>query len=225
MVKMEQTDTFDYKSYMTVLCLCVITLIILAFRIESKNINNECLNYKGATSGTKNSKTVKKCLDGKNYDSKKAPIYHGDIFGDDKKQAKKLRKYIKPYLKKKGYEQYTDILVGICAQESRFGILSNKNWMQVNGYSGQDGIASTKAGIDHFIQLIQHAKKLKCKDITTIIQAYNFGNYYIDYCMERGGKDTPSIRSDFQEYQKKKIKRDVYGDIEYAEKILQRIQY
>lgn len=223
---MEETSEFKYRAYLTILLISVATLALLALKTQSENIS-ECLRYSGSTtSAEKNHKKgkFKKCLDGKIYDDKKAPIYKGDAYGDSVKQAKEVRKYIRPYLKKKGYEQYMDIVVAICAQESRFGSLDYSNWMQVKGYTGPDGIASTRTGIDHFIQLIQHAKDVKCTDIVTIIQAYNFGNSYLDYCMKRGGKDTDALRSSFQAYQKQKLKTSIYGDINYAEKILGRIK-
>lgn len=226
---MERTSEFKYKTYLTVLLLCMITLVVLAFKAQSQNIS-EYFNYKGAEASpekkTRKSKcaVMEKCLDGEIYNDKKAPIYRGDIYGDSKKQAKEVRKYMQPYLKKKGFDQYTDILVAICAQESRFGTLDYRNWMQVKGYSGKDGISSTKAGMDHFIQLVKHAEKLKCKDMVAIIQAYNFGNYYLDYCMDHGGKDTPELRTSFQAHQKKRTKKATYGDINYAEKITQRIE-
>lgn len=224
---MEKTGEFK-KMYCTVLFLCILTLVVLAIRTNSITFNDFFTQKESATSveqENKKKKSSKKlCVDGQRYDSLNAPIYKGDAYGDDKDGARDLRKYLKPYLKKKGYEQYTDILVAICAQESRFGLLSYSNWMQVKGYTGPDGIASSKAGTDHFIKVLKHAKEVKCTDLTAIIQAYNFGNYYLDYCMKHGGKDTSSIRADFQALQRKKTGRTSYGDLGYAEKILLRIK-
>lgn len=224
---MENTGDFA-KKYCTVLFVCMFTLLILAFQTNPQLFNNSFKSQKtsvNARCANKKKATKKKlCVDGQQYDTIKASIYQGSIYGDDKKNAKELRKYLRPYLKRKGYEQYTDIIIAICAQESRFGLLAYSNWMQVKGYTGPAGIVSTKAGTDHFIKVIEHAKKLECEDMTAIIQAYNFGNYYLDYCMDHGGKDTSSIRTSFQAYQKKKTGSSSYGDIGYAEKILNRVK-
>lgn len=225
---MEKTTSPNgWTLYKYVLFLSVFTLVIMAFRLNSHELQ-KIFSWKCSTTTVEeNVAQVRKkacCVDGRRYDNKKAVIYQGDAFGDSKHQAKRVRKYIRPYLKRKGYVQYTDIVVAMCAQESRFGLLADSNWMQVKGYNGEAGIASVKAGADHFIKVVQHAKKKKCKDITVIIQAYNFGTYYVDYCMERGGKDTQEIRSAFQAYEKQITGRKQYGDLAYAEKIQQRIE-
>lgn len=225
---MEKTTSPNgWTIYKYILCLSVLMLVIMAFRVNSKEMDKIFFWKSSTTTVEENVAQVTKkdrCIDGEWYDSKKANIYQGDTFGDSKSQAKKVRKYIRPYLKKKGYEQYTDIVVAICAQESRFGLLADSNWMQVKGYRGKAGMASVKAGADHFIQVVKHAKKRKCKDIKVVIQAYNFGVYYVDYCMERGGKDTPKIRAAFQAYEKKITGRKSYGDLTYVEKIEERIK-
>lgn len=226
---MEKTTSQQngWTLYKYILILSVFTLVIMAFRLHCHELQN-LFSWKNTTTTVEeNVAQVRKranCLDGKRYDSKEAVIYQGDAFGDSKSQAKTVRKYIRPYLKKKGYEQYTDIIVAMCAQESRFGLLADSNWMQVKGYNGETGIASVKAGADHFIKVVQYAKKKKCKDMTVIIQAYNFGSYYVDYCMERGGKDTLEIRAAFQAYEKRITGRKQYGDFAYADKIEQRIE-
>ena len=225
---MEKTTAQNgWTIYKYILCLSVFMLIIMAFRVNSEELE-KIFFWKSTTTTVEENvaKTTKRerCMDGELYDSKKANIYQGDVYGDSKSQAKKVRKYIRPYLKKKGYEQYTDIVVAICAQESRFGMLADSNWKQVKGYRGEAGMASVKAGADHFICVVKHAKKRKCKDITVAIQAYNFGVYYVDYCMERGGKDTPEVRAAFQAYEKQITGRKSYGDLAYAEKIEGRIK-
>lgn len=225
---MEKTASENgWKIYKYILFLSVFTLGIMACRVNSHQLENIFFWKSSTTTVEENVAQARKnecCIDGEQYDSKTACIYQGDTFGDSRKQAKKVRKYIRPYLKKKGYGQYTDIVVAMCAQESRFGLLDDSNWMQVKGYCGESGMASVKAGADHLIKVVQHAKKKNCKDITVVIQAYNFGTYYVDYCMERGGKDTLEIRAGFQAYEKRITGRKIYGDLAYAEKIEQRIK-
>lgn len=222
----ETTSQNGWTIYKYILALSVLTLGIMACRVNSHELE-KLFFWKSSTTTVKEdvAKVTKECcIDGERYDSKAAVIYQGDVFGDSASQAKSVRKYIRPYLKEKGYEQYTDIVVAICAQESRFGLLADSNWMQVKGYCGDSGMVSVKAGADHFMKVVQHASKKKCKDITVVIQAYNFGTYYIDYCMERGGRDTKEIRTAFWEYEKQLTGRKTYGDPAYAEKVEERIK-
>lgn len=224
---MEKTVGSLGGTYRAVLVLSLLALGIMALKVNADTIDGFFAKKQYATTVksdiARKSRKGELCIDGERYDSIKAPIYQGDAYGDSIAQAKSLRKYLRPYLKQKDFEQYTDILVAICAQESRFGTLDDRNWMQVKTYQGPEGIVSTKAGADHFIQVVKHAKKVKCKDMVAIIQAYNFGSFYLDYCMQHGGKDTPAVRSAFQAYEKGITGRRSYGDINYAEKILQRI--
>lgn len=222
----ETTSQNGWTIYKYILFCSVLMLGIMAFRVNAHELEKFFFWKSSTTTVEENVAQVTKecCIDGERYDSKAATIYQGDAFGDSESQAKRVRKYIRPYLKEKGYEQYTDIVVAICAQESRFGLLADSNWMQVKGYCGESGMVSVKAGADHFIEVLQHAGRKKCKDITVVIQAYNFGTYYVDYCMERGGEDTPEIRAAFWAYEKQITGRKTYGDPAYAEKIEQRIQ-
>lgn len=145
-----------------------------------------------------NKRVDQACIDGFVYDNENAPIYQGSA----KKDAKKVRNYVRPILEKKGYEQYTDILVAICYVESTFGKGDNANWMQVKNYSGDSGITSVKAGVNHFINLIEdYAIPENCTDINVLIQSYNYGHGYLTYCLENGGKDTETLRKQFQEKQ------------------------
>ncbi|MBQ1687735.1 MAG: lysozyme family protein [Lachnospiraceae bacterium] len=152
------------------------------------------------------------CIDGNIYDNPKAPIYHGAY----KKEAKALRDYIRPILHEKGYESYIDLLVSICYVESRFGAGDANNWMQVRGYQGKSGKASVKAGINHFIAIIEHdALPADCDDISILIQSYNYGSGYLTYAMKHGGKDSRALRLRFQALQ-----GGHYGYNQYAPKVL-----
>ena len=171
--------------------------------------------------------TENACIDGLVYDNPAAPIYKSYPLKED---AKKLSDYIRPYLKEKGYEAYIDIIVSMCYQESSYGTYvgvrngipyySNANWMQVNGYNGESGIVSVKAGVDHFIGVIEECINKGCTDIYTLVQAYNYGNSYIGYVMEHGGKDTAQLRVDFQAAHNK---GSGYGDASYCVDVMSRV--
>lgn len=216
------------STYGYILIMSMLALFLMAIKVNLIDLNFVGMQRNATmASGVTNSEgdaTLKNAIDGRVYDNIHAPIYTGDAYKDNKKQAMKVRKYIRPYLKKKGYAQYTDVIVAMCAQESRFGSGDSGNWMQVKGYCGKSGIESVKSGADHFIALAKKAKKMKCKDLSVLIQSYNFGTAYIDYCMKHGGKDTLALRSQFQNAQRSKLRTKIYGDFSYAEKIEKRIK-
>lgn len=157
------------------------------------------------------------CIDGKVYDNSNAPIYNGICAAD----AKKTKKYARPILKKKGMEPYIDIVVSMVQQESTFGNTDNANWLQVNGYSGKAGIASVKAGIDHLEGLIKKCKAKKITDIKTLVQSYNFGEAYIGFVKENGGKDKAILQKKFQ-YKQRKSGR--YGTAGYSDSVMSRVK-
>ncbi|MDE7423797.1 MAG: C39 family peptidase [Lachnospiraceae bacterium] len=157
------------------------------------------------------------CIDGKVYDNSNAPIYKGICAAD----AKKTKKYIRPILKKKGMEPYIDIVVSMVQQESTFGETDNANWLQVNGYSGKAGIASVKAGIDHLEGLIKKCKAKKITDIKTLVQSYNFGEGYIGFVKENGGKDKATLQKKFQ-YKQRKDGR--HGTAGYSDSVMSRVK-
>lgn len=157
------------------------------------------------------------CIDGMVYDNPQAPIYHGSCA----KIAKKTKNYIRPILKTKGMEPYIDIIVSMVQQESTFGKGDNANWMQVNGYDGEAGMASVKAGIDHFEGLIKKCETKKITDIKVLVQSYNFGTGYIDFVKENGGKDTLFLQESFQY---KKSPDGHYGTKGYSLSVMSRVK-
>lgn len=157
------------------------------------------------------------CIDGKIYDDPTAPVYSGSCA----KLAKKTRNYIRPILKSKGMEPYIDIIVSMVQQESTFGIGDNANWMQVNKYSGEAGIASVKAGINHFKGMLDICKRKHITDIYLLIQSYNMGPGYIDYAMANGGKDTKEIQRKFQYVQRPDGR---YGTVGYSQSVMSRVK-
>jgi len=118
----ETTSQNGWTIYKYILVLSVLTLGIMACRVNSKELEKLFFWKSSTTTVEENVAKVTKecCIDGERYDSKAVAIYQGDAFGDSESQAKRVRKYIRPYLKEKGYEQYTDIVVAICAQEKPF---------------------------------------------------------------------------------------------------------
>lgn len=157
------------------------------------------------------------CIDGKIYDNPNAPVYKGACA----KIAKKTKRYIRPILRKKGMEPYIDIIVSMVQQESCFGRGDNANWLQVNGYKGPSGMASVKAGIEHFSGILKICKQNQIKDIKVLIQSYNMGQGYISYVKKRGGKDSISLQIKFQFLQRSDGR---YGTAGYSNDVMSRVK-
>lgn len=202
--------------------LCILECIAQDVLVVTPSTKNAVLNFLGreieiSTNAEKHTtkETSGVCLDGLVYNNPDAPIYKG-IHAKD---AKKFRNYYYPYLKKKGYEQYTDILVSMCLQESTFGKGDNSNWMQVLGYRGKGGIESARAGIHHFIRMIEeYCQEEDCTDVAILVQCYNFGPAYVDYCMDRGGKETKELRRSFQ------ATHNGDGTFDYVDDVMSRVK-
>ncbi|WP_283747642.1 lysozyme family protein [Bacillus thuringiensis] len=85
----------------------------------------------------------------------------------------------------------------------------------------KDVNASIKQGVTHFKNQLARAKG----DIKLVLQSYNFGGGFIDYCMKKGGKYTYELAYSFSESMVKKVGRisripPGYGDSKYVERVL-----
>lgn len=89
----------------------------------------------------------------------------------------KLEPKFKEAAKKYGIEEYLDVLLAICTQESHG---SGTDVMQCGASSVDESI---KTGTRYFSE---HLKKANY-DLDIALQAYNFGGGYISFAKERGG--------------------------------------
>lgn len=149
-------------------------------------------------------------------------------------RAKGLSKYfdvigpkIEAESKAQGIGSYAEILKALTMQESGGNYHKLPDVMQSSESMGKpigyikNVDASIKQGVTHFKNQLARAKG----DIKLVLQSYNFGGGFIDYCMSRGGKYTYELAYSFSESMVKKVGRisripPGYGDSKYVERVL-----
>lgn len=159
-------------------------------------------------------------------------VPEGDVPTDGK--AKGLSKYfdvigpkIEAEAKAQGIGSYAEILKSLTMQESGGNYHKLPDVMQSSESMGKpigyikDVDASIKQGVTHFKNQLARAKG----DIKLVLQSYNFGGGFIDYCMNKGGKYTYELAYSFSESMVKKVGRisripPGYGDSKYVERVL-----
>ncbi len=98
-----------------------------------------------------------------------------------------------------GIEEYTDTILGIMYTESKGrGTDLMQSSESAYGTTGQISSQeeSLKQGVSHFAESLKLAEAAGC-DLSTAIQAYNFGFKYIDYVKENGGENTVSLAENY----------------------------
>ena len=74
---------------------------------------------------------------------------------------------------------------------------------------------SIQIGVKYFASVLEQAQG----DINLALQAYNFGNGFIEYALERGGY-SKEITIEFSEMMAAKMGWERYGDVNYVEHVL-----
>lgn len=160
------------------------------------------------------------CIDGMVYDNPNAPLYnkktysnHGGVTPEGYvKLAKQVRDYLRPVLREKGVEQYIDLLVSMCFNESQYGVTNKTNWLGSKG-KHKAGIDSILGGVDAFVDnCLPATQKVKSKDIKVLLCCYNMGTLYPQFIANKGG-DSKSNRDAF-------LKKYPSGVNNYPERIL-----
>lgn len=142
------------------------------------------------------------CIDGMVYDNADAPLYKQETYGNDKeklKRAKQVRDYMRPLLKDRGKEQYLDILVSMCFNESNYGLGNSSNWLgyTYKGSKHETGIASVKDGIHSVFDVcMPYVEEVNSTQMEVLLNAYNMGTLYPGFVATRGG-DTKANRQAF----------------------------
>lgn len=161
-----------------------------------------------------------------------ACIPKGDVSTGGK--AKGLSKYfdvigpkIEAESKAQGIPAYAEILKALTMQESGGNYIKLPDVMQSSESMGKpigyikNVDQSIKQGVTHFKNQLAKANG----DIKLVLQSYNFGGGFIDYCMKNGGKYTYELAYSFSESMVKKVGRisrvpPGYGDSKYVERVL-----
>lgn len=148
------------------------------------------------------------CIDGMVYDNPKAPLYnkktysnHGGVTPEGYvKRAKQVRDYLRPVLREKGVEQYIDLLVSMCFNESNYGVANKTNWLGSKG-KHKAGIDSVLSGVDALVDnCIPATQKVKSTDIKVLLCCYNMGTKYPEFIKDKGGDSVSNRNAFLQEY-------------------------
>lgn len=159
------------------------------------------------------------CIDGMVYDNADAPLYKLETYGGNKeklKRAKQVRDYMRPILKEMGKEQYIDIMVSMCFNESNYGLLNPNNWMGYTykkGVPHPTGIDTIEDGIRSFFKVcMPPVEAVNATQIEVLLNAYNMGTLYPGFVSSRGGDSIANRRAFYSKYGS--------GVLDYPERIL-----
>ncbi|WP_226035557.1 lysozyme family protein [Aquibacillus saliphilus] len=149
-------------------------------------------------------------------------------------QVKDYRPMVEKHLKEVGKLEYTSVVLSLMMQESTGR--GNDPMQASESYCGEVGCIdnpelSIKQGVSYFNRVLDKANG----DVRLALQSYNFGEGFIAYVNERGGRYTEDLAIDFSAkmYQKLKHKgiyscireeanqyNACYGDILYVQAVL-----
>lgn len=132
--------------------------------------------------------------------------------------VQKWRPLVSEVANKHGVGNYTEVLLAMIYQESGEGtsndIMQSSESQGLPPNSIQDPQESLDIGIKYFSSIVQYANKKKC-DFATILQAYNFGQGYVDYVASNGGKSTNALAIAFSA-----LHGGRYGDPSYYDHVM-----
>ena len=125
-------------------------------------------------------------------------------------------------LKKYGLEKYKDLALIIIHLESRGNVPDVMQSSESIGLAPNtitDPNYSIEVGIRHLKKGIELMNKSNV-DIQTLIHSYNYGNGFVGYVSNNGGKWTQELANKFSNIQANKLGWSSYGDKSYVEKAM-----
>ncbi|SDX40135.1 lysozyme family protein [Eubacterium barkeri] len=138
---------------------------------------------------------------------------------------------VRQYARENDIEPYTDILLAMMMQESK-GIGSDPMQSSESTHNTvyekepgaiEDPDYSIMVGVRYFSDALDLAECKGPEDLSRLelaIQGYNFGNGYISWARERNEGYTEENARIFSNAMKAELGWDVYGDPEYANKVM-----
>lgn len=105
------------------------------------------------------------------------------------------RQEVETIANEQGVGEFTDTILGIMYTESKgTGTDLMQSSESVYGSRGQISTQeeSIQYGVEHFAQAYQLSQQAGC-DLSTAVQAYNYGFQYIDYVKSKGGKNSVEL--------------------------------
>ncbi|MFF3024460.1 lysozyme family protein [Gottfriedia sp. NPDC057948] len=125
-----------------------------------------------------------------------------------------IRKYAEEY----GIGEYVGLIMALIQQESggrQLDVMQSSESIGLPPGGITDPDYSIKIGVKYFSEVMKQAKG----DIRLALQAYNFGNSFIQYALERGGY-SEEVASQFSQIMSEKLGWSSYGDVNYVEHVL-----
>ncbi|MGL4283453.1 MAG: lysozyme family protein [Eubacterium aggregans] len=138
---------------------------------------------------------------------------------------------VRQYARENDIEPYTDILLAMMMQESK-GMgndpMQSSESTHNTVYGKEPGAIedpdySIRVGVRYFSDSLDLAECKAPEDLSRLelaIQGYNFGNGYISWARERNEDYTEENAQIFSNSMKAELGWDVYGDPEYAKKVM-----
>lgn len=128
-------------------------------------------------------------------------------------------------LSKHGLEAYKDLVLVIIQLESGGvlpDVMQSSESLGLAPNSITDPQKSIEAGVNHLAKGIELMNKHNV-DIQTLIQAYNYGNDFIQYVANKGGTWTQELSNSFSAVQASGLGWSSYGDSDYVTKAMQHL--
>jgi hypothetical protein len=125
-----------------------------------------------------------------------------------------VRKYAEEY----GIGEYVGLIMALIQQESggrHLDVMQSSESIGLPPGTIMDPEYSIEIGVKYFAEVMKQAKG----DIYLALQAYNFGNGFIGYALERGGY-SKEVAIDFSNMMAAETGWNRYGDVNYVEHVL-----
>ncbi|WML27393.1 bifunctional lytic transglycosylase/C40 family peptidase [Neobacillus sp. OS1-33] len=125
---------------------------------------------------------------------------------------------IRKYAEQNGVGEYVGLIMALIQQESggrQLDVMQSSESIGLSPGSITDPEYSIQIGVKYFSEVMKHAKG----DINLALQAYNFGNGFIGYALERGGY-SKEVAIQFSHMMAVKTGWGHYGDVNYVENVM-----
>ncbi|PEL13864.1 bifunctional lytic transglycosylase/C40 family peptidase [Bacillus sp. AFS017336] len=125
-----------------------------------------------------------------------------------------IRKYAEEY----GIGEYVELIKALIQQESggkQLDVMQSSESIGLPPGAIMDPDYSIQVGVKYFSEMMKQAKG----DIRLALQAYNFGNGFTPYALERGGY-SKEVATQFSLMMAEKLGWSSYGDVNYVEHVL-----
>ncbi|MBT2710530.1 bifunctional lytic transglycosylase/C40 family peptidase [Bacillus sp. ISL-47] len=125
---------------------------------------------------------------------------------------------IRKYAEKYGIGEYVGLIMAVIQQESggrHLDVMQSSESIGLSPGAITDPEYSIQIGVRYFAEVMKQAKG----DIHLALQAYNFGNGFIEYALERGGYSKEAA-IEFSNLMAAKTGWPRYGDVNYVNNVL-----